>query len=77
MDDLLFYAVTEKCERGSILYVEISSHCPGLFICNPLDFDEINEKITGRKLVLVDSYLINRRAINAIFSKWQCSDRLT
>lgn len=58
---ILFYTITEKCEQGTILHVEASSHCPEFFICNPLDFDEINEKITGRKLVSVDSYLVRMR----------------
>lgn len=78
--DSLLYTTTEKCKRGDVLWVEYELRirsdgggCPGFFICNPLDFDEINEKIkkiTGRRLVWIDSYLVGPGAINALFSKF-------
>lgn len=44
-----------------VLWVEADIDHPEFFICHPLDFDEINEKIVGKNLIPVDSYLIMQR----------------
>jgi hypothetical protein len=58
---VLFYTTTAECRPGDVLWVEADIDHPEFFICHPLDFDEINEKIIGRKLIPVDSYLIMQR----------------
>lgn len=61
MKSNLFYTTTEKCERGHIWWIEAEAHHPEFFVCHPLDLDEINEKITERKLISVDSYPIDAK----------------
>lgn len=63
---VLFYATTTQCEQGYVEWVGATIHHPEFFICHPIDLNEIKNKITGRKLVLVDSYLIAYATIKKV-----------